>query len=174
MTGGQDRAAAIRKLALGAVMRSTRVQELVGSTVTPRLRTGALQRTSALSRVPGRLRPGGLIPNPTCAMGSSQARLDDALGGQTAVVTGRCPEPHLLDACRAQGILPIRVVGDASADAATPTDTGWLTVHLNGPGGGLRALVDDPTLTVVVRPDRVIAAVTTRSEVLRLPWTVGV
>jgi hypothetical protein len=171
MTGGQDRAAAIRKLALGAIMRSPHVQELVGSTVTPRLRTGALHRTSALSRVPRRLRAGTLIPNPTCTTGGRSVRLDDVLSGQTAVLTGRCPEPHLLDACRARGILPVHIFSDTSTGAAIPVDTGWLTVRLTGPDGGLRALIEDPALTVVVRPDRVIAEVTTRSRVPRLPWT---
>jgi 3-(3-hydroxy-phenyl)propionate hydroxylase len=170
MTGGQDRAATVRKLVLGGIMRSPRVQQVVGSTATPRLRTGALHRAAALSGVPRRLRPGGLIPNPMCTTGGSQARLDDVLCGQTAVLTGRRPEPHLLTACRAQGILPVQII-DAPAGAAGPVDTGWLTVHLTGPGGGLRALIEDPTLSVLVRPDRVIAAVTTRSRIPRLPWT---
>jgi hypothetical protein len=171
MTGGQDRAATVRKLVLGAVMRSPRVQQLIGSTTTPRLRAGALHRTPALSAVPRRLRPGGLIPNPTCTTGGGrQARLDDVLCGQTAMLTGRCPEPHLLTSCRAQGILPVQIIDAASGGAAAPVDTGWLTVHLTGPGGGLRTLIEDPTLSVLVRPDRVIAAVTTRSRVPRLPW----
>ena len=37
---------------------------------------------------------------------------------------------------------------------------------------GLQALADDPSLTVLVRPDRVIAAVATRGQPPRLPWTV--
>jgi 3-(3-hydroxy-phenyl)propionate hydroxylase len=170
MTGGQDRAAAVRKLALGAVMRSPRVQELVGATATPRLRAGALQRSPALSGIPRRLRPGGLLPNPICTTGGRQVRLDDVLRGRTALLTARCPEPPLLDACRSQGIFPVYTIGDASTDPATAADTGWLTVRLTDPSGALWALIDDPTLTVIVRPDRVIAAVTTHSRLPRLPW----
>jgi hypothetical protein len=76
----------------------------------------------------------------------------------------------LLDACRSQGILPVRMIGDASADPATAADTGWLTVRLTDDSGALLALIDDPTLTVLVRPDRVIAAVTNHSRVPRVPW----
>jgi 3-(3-hydroxy-phenyl)propionate hydroxylase len=170
MTGGQDRAAAVRKLALGGIMRSPRVQQLVGSTVTPRLRTGALQRRRALSRLPRRLRAGSLVPNPTCITGSSHARLDAVLCGQTAVLTGRCPEPHLLDVCRAKGILSVQVTDGPPTGAVASINPGWLTVNLTGPAGALRALIEDPTLTVLVRPDRVIAAVTTRSRIPRLPW----
>ena len=43
MTGGQDRAAAIRRIALAAAVRSDRVSEFMGSTATPRLKAGALQ-----------------------------------------------------------------------------------------------------------------------------------
>jgi 3-(3-hydroxy-phenyl)propionate hydroxylase len=170
MTGGQDRAATVRKVALGAVMRSPRVQELVGATATPRLRAGALQRSAALSGVPRRLRPGGLLPNPMCTTAGRQVRLDDVLRGRTALLTGRCPESRLLDACRSQGILPVCTIGDPSTDPATVADTGWLTVRLTDPSGGLWALIDDPTLTVIVRPDRVIAAATTHSRVPRVPW----
>jgi 3-(3-hydroxy-phenyl)propionate hydroxylase len=171
MTGGQDRAAAIRKLALGGIMRSARVQELVGSTATPRLRAGAIRRTP--SRVPRSLRAGGLIPNPLLRLADGRSvRLDEVLRGQTAVLTARCPEPRLLDACRAQDITPVRVTEDRCADPDPPADTGWLTVHLAGRTSGLWALIDDPTLTVVVRPDRVIACVATRSRLPHLPWTV--
>jgi 3-(3-hydroxy-phenyl)propionate hydroxylase len=172
MTGGQDRAATVRKLALGGIMRSPRVQELVGSTATPRLRAGALQRTPALSRLPRRLRPGALLPNPTVYVtGGRQVHLDDVLCGRTALLTGRYPEPHLLDACHAQGILPVRITSDAPTGPATAADTSWLTVHPTDPVGGLQALTEDPTLSILVRPDRVIAAVATRSRTPRLPWT---
>ena len=43
MTGGQDRAAAVRRIALAAAVRSDRISEFMGSTATPRLKTGALQ-----------------------------------------------------------------------------------------------------------------------------------
>ena len=44
MTGGQDRAAAVRRIALAAAVRSERIRQAMGSTATPRLKAGALQR----------------------------------------------------------------------------------------------------------------------------------
>ena len=44
MTGGQDRAAAVRRIALAAAVRSDRICEFMGSTATPRLKAGALQQ----------------------------------------------------------------------------------------------------------------------------------
>ena len=41
MTGGQDRAAAIRRIALAAAIRSERIRQALASTATPRLKTGA-------------------------------------------------------------------------------------------------------------------------------------
>ncbi len=51
-------------------------------------------------------------------------------------------------------------------------DAGWIDVRLVGDAApaGMRALVADPALTVLVRPDRVVAAVGTRSRLPRLPW----
>ena len=54
MTGGQDRAAAVRRIALAAAVRSDRISEFMGSTATPRLKAGALQHT------PRRLLPSGI------------------------------------------------------------------------------------------------------------------
>ena len=44
MTGGQDGAAAVRRIALAAAVRSDRVRDAIASTATPRLKTGALQQ----------------------------------------------------------------------------------------------------------------------------------
>ena len=43
MTGGQDRAAAVRRVALAAAVRVAPVREAIASTATPRLKAGALQ-----------------------------------------------------------------------------------------------------------------------------------
>ena len=56
MTGGQDRATAIRRIALAAAVRSTLVCEAMGSTATLRLKTGALQRVPRRSSGPARPR----------------------------------------------------------------------------------------------------------------------
>ena len=53
-------------------------------------------------------------------------------------------------------------------------DAGWIDVRLAGDAAAadLRALAADPALTVLVRPDRVVAAVGTRSRLPRLPWNI--
>ena len=90
MTGGQDRAAAVRRIALAAAVRSERVCQAMGSTATPRLKTGALQpapRRPFGSGIPAAIRPGGLIPNPLVSTGDgSPTRLDAILAAP--------PTPH--------------------------------------------------------------------------------
>jgi 3-(3-hydroxy-phenyl)propionate hydroxylase len=83
MTGGQDRAAAVRRITLAAAVRSERVCQAMGSTATPRLKTGALQpvpRRLLPSGIPAAQRPGGLIPNPLVSAGDGPpVRLDAVL-----------------------------------------------------------------------------------------------
>ena len=61
---------------------------------------------------------------------------------------------------------------DRTARDRARQDAGWIDVRLAGdaPPAGLRALAADPALTVLVRPDRVVAAAGTRSRLPRLPW----
>ncbi|MBO3752198.1 bifunctional 3-(3-hydroxy-phenyl)propionate/3-hydroxycinnamic acid hydroxylase [Streptosporangiaceae bacterium NEAU-GS5] len=168
MTGGQN-AAAVRRFLLGVAVRSARVRDAVASTATPRLRGGALRQTSALSRPPRALRVGALIPNPPlCLISGEQVRLDDLLDGAPAMVTARRPEPRLVDVCRRRDITLVRVTDGTDAEP----NGGWVDVRLaSGRTTGLHALVDDPSLTVLVRPDRYIAAVGTRSQPPHLTWT---
>jgi 3-(3-hydroxy-phenyl)propionate hydroxylase len=164
MTGGQDAAAVVRRLLLAAAVRSDRVRDRLASTATPPLRVGTLHHGPGSSRA---LRVGALIPNPLlCLAGGKQVRLDDVLDGAPALVTGRRPEPELLALCRRHGITPVRIT-------AEPADAAWVEAGLTPDRTTrLQALADDPSLTVLVRPDRVIAAVATRSQPPRLPWTV--
>ena len=96
MTGGQDRAAAARRIALGAAVRSDRICQAMGSTATPRLKAGALQpspRRFLPSGIPSALRVGGLIPNPLVSAGDgTPVRLDAILAGRPAVLTTRRPD----------------------------------------------------------------------------------
>ena len=67
MTGGQDRAAAVRRIALAAAVRSDRICQAMGSTATPRLAAGALQpspRRFLPSGIPPALRAGRPDPQP--------------------------------------------------------------------------------------------------------------
>jgi 3-(3-hydroxy-phenyl)propionate hydroxylase len=178
MTGGQDRAAAVRRIALAAAVRSDRICEFIGSTATPRLKTGALQRAPRRpfgSGIPGALRPGGLIPNPLVTAGAGPpVRLDAVLAGRTAVLTARRPDADLMDYCRRHGLVLVRV-SDAPGRPAADPGAGWIDVRLadDERAAALQALAvlgSDPALAVIVRPDRVIAAVQPRCQLPRLPW----
>ena len=179
MTGGQDRAAAVRRIALAAAVRSDRICQAMGSTATPRLAAGALQtspRRFLPSGIPPALRVGGLIPNPLVSAGEgAPVRLDAILAGRPAVLTARRPDAGLAGFCRRHGLVLARIsapgTGTPSGPGAQP-DAGWIDVRLadDAAPAGLRALAADPALTVLVRPDRVVAAVGTRSRRPGLPW----
>ena len=179
MTGGQDRAAAVRRIALAAAVRSDRICQAMGSTATPRLKAGALQpspRRFLPSGIPPALRAGGLIPNPLVSAGDgTPVRLDAILAGRPAVLTARRPDAGLAGFCRRHGLVLARISAPGTGTPPGPgaqQDAGWIDVRLAGdaPPAGLRALAADPALTVLVRPDRVVAAVGTRSRLPRLPW----
>jgi 3-(3-hydroxy-phenyl)propionate hydroxylase len=181
MTGGQDRAAAVRRIALAAAVRSDRICQAMGSTATPRLKAGALQpspRRFLPSGIPPALRAGGLIPNPLVSAGDGPpVRLDAILAGRPAVLTARRPDAALAGFCRRHGLVLARIsapgTGTPPGPGAQP-DAGWIDVRLAGdaPPAGLHALAADPALTVLVRPDRVVAAAGTRSRPPRLPWNI--
>ena len=90
-------------------------------------------------------------------------------------------EAGLADFCRQHGLVLVRIssshaAGTPGRPAADP-DAGWIDVRLAGDRrpAGLRALAvlgSNPALTVVVRPDRVVAAVAPRCRLPCLPWTV--
>jgi len=180
MTGGQDRAAAVRRIALAAAVRSERVRQAMGSTATPRLKAGALARVPRRRRVrmPAALRPGGLIPNPLVSAGDGPlVRLDTILAGRTAVLTAGQPDAELADHCRRHGLVLVRISGiGTSPRAGADPDAGWIDVRLaDGRPGvpqALTALRSNPALTVIVRPDRVVAAVAPRYRMPYLPWPI--
>jgi 3-(3-hydroxy-phenyl)propionate hydroxylase len=178
MTGGQDRAAAVRRIVLAAAVRSEHVRQAMGSTATPRLKAGAVAHIPRrrTARMPAALRPGSLIPNPLVSAGESiPVRLDTILAGRPAVLTARQPDPELADHCRRHGLVLIRISGTRTPPRAGPDpDAGWIDVHLadNGRPALMRALSSNPALTVIVRPDRVIATVAARYRTPYLPWPV--
>ena len=144
------------------------------------LKAGALRhapRRPYGSGIPAALRTGGLIANPLVAAGDgAPVRLDTVLAGRTAVLTARHPDAELADYCRRHGLVLVRInssrAGGTPGRAAADPDAGWIDVRLAGDqrAPGLRALTTDPALTVVVRPDRVIAAAEPRCRLPQLPW----
>ena len=180
MTGGQDRAAAVRRVALAAAVRIAPVRDALAATATPRLKAGALRPGIRQLQVrPGtRIRPGSLIPNPrVCVPGSAPVRLEEILAGRTTVLTARQPEAALADLCDMYGIqlLRVRPVA-ASRPQATPHRAAdrWIDVQLTDgePPRPMQALIADPALAVLVRPDRVIAAVAAGRRLPVVPWPI--
>jgi hypothetical protein len=101
-----------------------------------------------------------------CLANGKQVRLDDVLDGAPAMVTARRPEADLLALCHEHGITPVRIT-------AEPAEAAWVEARLTpGRTTGLEALANDPSLTALVRPDRVIADVAARCQPPRLAWTV--
>ena len=184
MTGGQDRAAAVRRVALAAAVRVAPVREAIASTATPRLKAGALQHGTGR---PGRraVRAGSLIPNPLVrGKGPGPVRLDAVLAGQAAVLTAREPDQALAGFCERYRLALLRIrpgsvpednaaaLREAAAEDAR--EARWTDVCLP-PGdlaGPLRVLIADPGLSVLIRPDRVIAAVAAGGSLPEVPWPI--
>ena len=105
-------------------------------------------------------------------------RLDTILAGRPAVLTARRPDAGLTDFCRLDGLILVRI--SSTSGTGTPPGPGagenadWIDVRLarDALPAGMRALTADPALTVIVRPDRVVAAVEPRYRLPRLPWYV--
>jgi 3-(3-hydroxy-phenyl)propionate hydroxylase len=187
MTGGQDRAAAVRRIALAAAVRSDRVREVIVSSATPRLKTGAQRQRLRFPgrRAPARVRPDGLIPNPLVSvragvpMGDASGgqgapvRLDAILRGRTAALTAGQPSAELVDLCRRHRLLLITVSNGAGSAPGAPAGD-WAGIRLEDDSGAacFQPLTGRPGLTIIVRPDRVIAAVAARGRLPHLPWTV--
>ncbi len=186
MTGGQDRAAAVRRVVLATAVRSARFRAAMASTQTPRLTAGALQHGQRrVLRGHAAARIGALIPNPLVSTNAgAPVRLDAVLQGQAAVLTAGQPGADLLSLCRRHGLLLVRVTagpapgvdGLAGApghapDLGQPAERSYAEVRPAGGHGtaALQALIRDPGMAVLVRPDRVIAAVATAPR-LRPPW----
>ena len=94
------------------------------------------------------------------------------------MLTARQPGTALANFCRRYGLVLVQISSKPGTHTpggpATHEDASWIEVRLAGgaPPAGIRALTTDPALTVLVRPDRVIAAAGTRSRLPRLPWPI--
>ena len=75
-----------------------------------------------------------------------------------AMLTALRPEPDLLALCYQHGITPVRI----TAEPTTSADPACVDARLVARASTrLWAMTENPSLTVLVRPDRVIAAVAT-------------
>ena len=96
------------------------------------------------------------------------------------MLTAGPPSAGLVDLCRRHRLLLIQVsapVAGVPGQAPAPgggVGPGWVEVSPVGDSGTpvLRALTAAPGVSVLVRPDRVIADVAAPSQLPRLPWTV--
>ncbi len=136
MTGGQDRAAALRRAVVGAACRLPGVTSAVSRDLSPALTPGPLVR-----RRPGLIKrglTGTFCPQPWVTVDGRRTRLDDVLEDSFALLTAVPPTPHM---------------------TAVATALDAPTIHLDD-------LHDDGTLAawlargradaVLLRPDRVV------------------
>jgi 3-(3-hydroxy-phenyl)propionate hydroxylase len=179
MTGGQDRAAAVRRIVLAGLCRLPGFTRVTQRTLSPRLDRGTLVRRARL--LPTGL-AGCLLPQPSVTVAGRRQRLDDVLGPGFAILTRRSADTDLTALARhldarivALGPAPTTPESALGPAATTPEEAG---AGPRSPGGGGRAatdvvledvvLEDDGGLgrwlrrgraaAVLVRPDRVVLA----------------
>jgi 3-(3-hydroxy-phenyl)propionate hydroxylase len=146
LTGGQDRAAMLRRVVLAGLCRVPGFSTAVADSASPRLTGSAL-----LDR---RLDPwdptGRLCPQPAILAGPVEVRLDALLGDGWALLTD-----GQADASAGVRHVDISALGPAGAAQMRQ----WLRRHR--------------TQAVLVRPDRIIAATGRRARTARIPatWT---
>ncbi|NNN29226.1 bifunctional 3-(3-hydroxy-phenyl)propionate/3-hydroxycinnamic acid hydroxylase [Streptomyces sp. S3(2020)] len=147
MTGGQDRAAALRRTALGVVCRIPAITSYAaGHGLGPALPRGPLAYDGR--RLTGRRLAGTLVPQPRVTTGSGSVRLDDVLGDSFAVLAAVPPAPAMRAVAQALGarVLHLTSFDDAAHGDMAVIDDGSLAAWL-------RAGRAD---AVLLRPDRVV------------------
>lgn len=146
MTGGQGRAAAVRRTALGAVCRVPALTAyLTEHGLSPALGRGPLVHHGR------RPTDTTLVPQPWVTTDRGRVRLDDALGDSFALLSAVPPAPAVRAVAQALGARMVRI---DVPDGATAGDT---------------AVIDDGTLAawlraaradaVLLRPDRVVMSI---------------
>ena len=90
------------------------------------------------------------------------------------MLTARRPDAALADYCRRHGLVLVRISTPGTEPPSTQRDAGWIDVRLadDGRPAALTVLLSNPALTVIVRPDRVVATVEPKYRLPRLPWPV--
>ncbi|MFF4566366.1 bifunctional 3-(3-hydroxy-phenyl)propionate/3-hydroxycinnamic acid hydroxylase [Streptomyces sp. NPDC001435] len=136
MTGGQDRAAALRRAVVGTACRIPGVTAAVSRDLSPALTAGPLVRRRPW--LLGRGLAGTFCPQPWVIADGSRVRLDDVLADSFAVLTAVPPSPQMTAVAAALGAPTIHV-DDLGDDGTLAT---WL----------VRGRAD----AVLLRPDRVV------------------
>lgn len=148
MTGGQDGAAHVRRLALAIAVRIPGVTERVIDGQPPAFPNGpAISRVGRRDRVTGTL-----LPQPWVGTENGRCRLDEALGtGYSVLVVGE-PDHRLLSAAQDFGLPVIRLLPAGHEAAHHP----WYTVAVDDEGTLLDWFRASSTAAVLVRPDHVV------------------
>lgn len=148
MTGGQDGAARVRRIALAIACRIPGTTDKVLDADPPRLADGlGVHRAGRRDRVAG-----ALLPQPEVAVAGRRVRLDAAIPAGHVVLTAAAAAPELASAARDAGIPVVRVVSAEQAraeerDAVVDVD-----------GVLLEWLRRGRATAVLVRPDHVVQA----------------
>ncbi len=150
MTGGQDKAAHVRRVALAVATRIPGTTDKVLDTAPPRFPDGvAVQRTGRRDRITG-----GLVPQPFVHVAGKRQRLDEVTGnGHSVLVVGE-PDPILVDAAWKAGAIVVRV----ASTGPTPPGPASYRVAIDEDGHLLDWFRRWRTAAVLVRPDHVVQA----------------
>lgn len=160
MTGGQDRAAALRRHLLSAAFRLPMVATRLTESLTIRLRSGPL----VIPRGP--VRPGlsgTTLPQPLVTIDGTDHRLDDLIGTGYTLVT-RTPPPQSFT----------RIAEHLNA---TIVHAGSHTIEIIRPDGRRRTAADTTlhtwlrhgrATTALIRPDRIVLAASHDLDIKRL------
>lgn len=146
MTGGQDKAATVRRIALGAALRIPGLTSYVAANgLGPALARGPLTHRGPLT---GRRLGGTLVPQPwVTTTAGRRVRFDDVLGDSFAVLSLSALAPSVRAVAQALGAhIIVLDASDAAPGDTTVTDDGTLATWL-------RAGRAD---AVLLRPDRVV------------------
>jgi 3-(3-hydroxy-phenyl)propionate hydroxylase len=165
MTGGQDRAAALRRFLFARMVRFPRMKTAMLRSVAPRLRRGPLVAGPALSPRRRGL-AGTLMPQPLLTVDGTGQRLDDLVGPGFAIVT-RDPLSPALDRL-------------ATALNAAVVHAGTDHTEVRRPDGSRSTGHEDVLVTwlrhagasaAVIRPDRTVLTAITRTKRVGSPST---
>jgi len=150
MTGGQDKAAHVRRLALALATRIPGTTDAVLDTNPPRFPdTVAVRRSGRRDRVTG-----GQVPQPFVRLNGARVRLDAVTGSGHSVLVTAEPDPALVSAAGEAGAALVRVV----PVAGTPTGPTAYPVVVDEDGHLLEWLRRTRTTAVLLRPDHVVQA----------------